>query len=682
MDDIVSSPASPANRTRPALDETSPTKKPLNLKGTQFVMPTPPDTDHSSNASPGNDGAQAASPAASSSALSSIQEVESNPDTSTNTNADGTPSTFKATGTGQHPAKRRKLTPSEKIEQQRAKEVKAAEKAEQKARKDEEKRVKDEEKRLKAEEKEAKKREKDLEEERKNQEKLKKERSQMRLGAFFQKPATPAKTQGTPDGLEESTARARRRSLSLETFDDVADQIRRSASPSKGGKGTPKATQISRPSQLAAQPTPSKSMLSDYKKHFLPFDLQSNTVLAPIPYADRSSEENDKAQGTFDADINDPTLQEKYDLGLVSSYAGIDNMFPAEKRALDKIDYPTARQLFEQINGSSSQQPIDLTRDTSLDNPVDLLQSLPLRYLHFAEDVRPPYFGTYTRKRTLDSSRRLTRNPFARERDDTNYDYDSEAEWEEPEEGEDLLNDEDDEAESNGDPDEMDEFLDDEDDEMKNKRKLITGDLLPVSTGLCWEDDKRKVVLSTERNENASDMSDMRMDFIIPGFTGKTIDPFSTSYWEPSIMPPPGVPVRDSFGLSQQATRQPLKERHNSNSATPDLVGAAEGQKGPIMAASQGEKRGRKPAPRVLSKEDMDEFKDAVVGSALKKADLSKGLKSRCVHSLSSTLPQHTDNIHRFPKIPNDVIKDTLGSHFAQVGSKRDDKKWVYVGTS
>jgi hypothetical protein len=28
------------------------------------------------------------------------------------------------------------------------------------------------------------------------------------------------------------------------------------------------------------------------------------------------------------------------------------------------------------------------------------------------------------------------------------------------------------------------------------------------------------------------------------------------------------------------------------------------------------------------------------------------------------------------------VIKDTLGSHFAQVGTKRDDKKWVYVGTS
>jgi chromatin assembly factor 1 subunit A len=634
MDDIVSSPASPQNRKRSAPDETSPSKKPLNLKGTQFMMPTPPDTDHSNNTSPANGNVRAASPAPSSSTLSSIQEVESNPDTSSNANAGATSNTPRASGTGQPPAKRRKLTLSEKIEQQRAKEVKAAERAEQKARKDEEKRVKDEERRLKAEEREARKREKDLEEERKNQDKLKKERSQMRLGAFFQKPATPAKTQSTPDNLVDSDVRARRRSLSLETYDDIADEIRRSASPSKAAKGTPNATQPAKPakpSQLAVQQTPSMPLISDYRKHFLPFDLQSHTVLAPLRHADRSSDDNDKALASFDTELHDPTLQEKYDLGLVPSYAGIQSLFPAEQRGYENGNFLSARQIVEQIHGSSSQQPIDLTHEKSSRNPVDLLQSLPLRYLHFAEDVRPPYFGTYTKIRSSRSSRRLSRNPFARERDDTNYDYDSEAEWEEPEEGEDLLNDEDDEAESNSDPDEMDEFLDDEHDEMRNKRKMITGDLLPVSTGLCWQDEKQKVIPSTERDEGASDLSDMRMEFMIPGFTGKTIDPFSTAYWEPTIMPPPGVPVRDSFGLSRQAARQPLKERHNTNSAIPDLVGAAEGEKGPItsLAATLGDKRGRKPAPRVLSKGDMEEFKDAVVGSALKKADLSKGLKSR-----------------------------------------------------
>jgi len=631
MDDIVSSPGSPQNRKRPAPDDTSPSEKPLNLKGTQFMMPTPPDTDNSSNTSPANGDARAASPAPSSSTLSSIQEVESNADTNPNTNADASSSTPRASGTGQPPAKRRKLTPSEKLEQQRAKDAKAAERAEQKARKDEEKRVKDEERRLKAEEKEAKKREKDLEEERKNQDKMKKERSQMRLGAFFQKPATPAKVQPTSESLEDSAARVRRRSLSLETYDDIADQIRRSASPTKGARGTPNAAQPVKPSQIPLQQTPAKSVVSDYRRHFLPFDLQSHTVLAPLHHADQSLDDNDKALASFDTELHDPTLQEKYDLGLVRSYAGIKDLLPAEQRGYETGKFLSARQIVEQMHGSSSQQPIDLTHEKSTQNPVDLLQSLPLRYLHFAEDVRPPYFGTYTKIRSSSSSRRLSRNPFARERVDTNYDYDSEAEWEEPEEGEDLLNDEDDEAESNSDPDEMDEFLDDEHDEMRNKRKLITGDLLPVSTGLCWQNEKHKVVLSAERDEGASDLSDMRMEFMIHGFTGKTIDPFSTAYWEPTVMPPPGIPVKDTFGLSQQAARQPLKERHNSNGGTPDLVGAAEGEKGPItsLSATLGDKRGRKPAPRVLSKEDMEEFKDAVVGSALKKADLSKGLKSR-----------------------------------------------------
>ena len=39
-------------------------------------------------------------------------------------------------------------------------------------------------------------------------------------------------------------------------------------------------------------------------------------------------------------------------------------------------------------------------------------------------------------------------------------------------------------------------------------------------------------------------------------------------------------------------------------------------------------------------------------------------------------------NLSRFPKIPNEVIKDTLGSHFAKVGPSGDEKKWMYVSGS
>ena len=257
MEDIDSSPVqSPNARKRAApIDENSPQKKPLNLKGTQFVMPTPPDTDHSSNVSVtanNDDASRHASPAPSSSALSSVEiadedglQASSNPSTALTSSAIPAGST----NSGPPPAKRRKLTPAEKQQKQQEKDAKAAEKAELKAQKEEEKKVKEEEKRKKAEERdekkrikdeekrkiseerEAKKRDKELEEERKTQEKLKKERSQMRLGAFFQKPATPIKQDetGGPQG-----GSARRKSLSLEPFDAVADDIRRSQSPIKG----------------------------------------------------------------------------------------------------------------------------------------------------------------------------------------------------------------------------------------------------------------------------------------------------------------------------------------------------------------------------------------------------------------------------------------------------------------
>ncbi len=72
------------------------------------------------------------------------------------------------------------------------------------------------------------------------------------------------------------------------------------------------------------------------------------------------------------------------------------------------------------------------------------------------------------------------------------YDYDSEGEWEEPGEGEDLDSEGEEEIESE-DGDDMEGFLDDEDvaDSAKalQKRRLVTGDLEPISTGLCWEDD-------------------------------------------------------------------------------------------------------------------------------------------------------------------------------------------------
>ena len=118
---------------------------------------------------------------------------------------------------------------------------------------------------------------------------------------------------------------------------------------------------------------------------------------------------------------------------------------------------------------------------------MDLLKTIPVKVLKFAEDVRPPYIGTYTRLRDAQSISRLARNPFRRELPQTNYDYDSEAEWEEPGEGEDLDSEGEEEIEDEDEAD-MEGFLDDEETDARAiKRRPILGDLEPTCSGIFWE---------------------------------------------------------------------------------------------------------------------------------------------------------------------------------------------------
>ncbi|CAK4016802.1 chromatin assembly complex [Lecanosticta acicola] len=680
MEDIVSSPPSPNIRKRQAPEDDCAEKKPINLKGSQFLMPTPPDTDQSSNvsadASINNDEPnRAASPAPSSSALSSVVEATSSNQVQPS-DAAGTLSTATASSSGPPPAKKRKLTPLEKLEKSRVREIKEREKAEEKARKEEEKarkeeekarkeeerqklkdardekkRSKDEETRKKAEEREAKKREKEHEEERKNQEKLKKERSQMRLGAFFQqKPSTPARDADS----DEYTARARRRSVSLEHYDDVVDQIKKAASPMKG---TP-------PPPSEKKPVAKKPHLSDYHRFFLPFQLPQHSTMAPLP------EFSEAAQEAFDREIQTPSLQEQYDLGIVASYRGwadIEHYFARHRNIKRGIQYPRTRRLVDVIHGTSK-QPIDLTNKETAEHSLHLLRELPIRLIQFEEDVRPAYCGTYTKIDTSKLKQKVSRNPFTKARQDTDYEYESEAEWEPPEEGdEDVLCDEEDEADSQADADD-EGFLDDEDDDGKNKRKIITGELIPTSTGLCWAGHAGRITIvdGSEVDKQPEELQGMRMGILLPGLTDLAIDPFSTSYWQVTISQAPAAAAGDRITCSSAMAppRPPLGPRPNANgSSQPTLIGAAEGMKGPITTAGAAPpaKRGPKPAPKTLSKEDMDEFKNAVIGSDVGKLELQKSLKAR------------------FPKMTNEVIKETLSLHFAQVGKTKADKRWKFV---
>ena len=170
------------------------------------------------------------------------------------------------------------------------------------------------------------------------------------------------------------------------------------------------------------------------------------------------------------------------------------HLFPPKQNRQRQND--SVREIVASIHGTS-QHPIDLTesRPQSMEISNDLLAKISVKYLKFAEDVRPPYIGTYTKPIDSRACAKLCRNPFLRTLP-TNYEYDSEAEWEEPGEGEDLDSEGEEEVGEDDEGDEMEGFLDDDDEQGDGSRitdpkgRPILGDLEPCSTGLCWEDSR------------------------------------------------------------------------------------------------------------------------------------------------------------------------------------------------
>ena len=257
-------------------------------------------------------------------------------------------------------------------------------------------------------------------------------------------------------------------------------------------------------------PSPQKAQkkdLTDYERYFLPFQLPSRSILAP-----------------YNRFMDDPTV-------LAAARARLDKLAEGEeskregpqlqifKSALSPrwgrgMEIPSIKEVVERIN-SSSDHPIDLTQDSKAkpEDPMESLKQIPMKYLLFPEDVRPPYYGTYTKPCSQREATKLSRNPFARELPGCDYDYDSEAEWEEPEEGEDIGSEGEDDLEEEED-DDMEGFLDDEDDPQL-KRRLISGDLVPVSTGLCWEDTRGVSRLNDGSGAISTEFNEFKMGFLL-----------------------------------------------------------------------------------------------------------------------------------------------------------------------
>lgn len=146
--------------------------------------------------------------------------------------------------------------------------------------------------------------------------------------------------------------------------------------------------------------------------------------------------------------------------------------------------------------------------DELQENPAALekLRRVPVKLICFRQDVRPPYCGTLTAIPQGGELRlrRAARNPNGRVME-LQYDYDSEAEWQDDEPGDDL-DDLDDEEEEADDEDDMDGFLDDSED-AGVARRIFANEMEPESTGVCWDGDEGAAKLKPYRMEVMLGMS-------------------------------------------------------------------------------------------------------------------------------------------------------------------------------
>jgi chromatin assembly factor 1 subunit A len=190
-------------------------------------------------------------------------------------------------------------------------------------------------------------------------------------------------------------------------------------------------------------PTPSKSKApSDIDKQakqvdkgFLPFVLGKNMRLAPHNAFLPHDEDLVRVNEAMDSYVEQPPEPSP---SVMDSFASL--------KIQRGFQQPKMETILLQLQGSSN-APIDLTRDT-IHKPTNILNSIPIKHFFYGEDVRPPYRGTWTRTVNASLARKLALRPLARELPEVDYNFDSEAEWDDAEEGEDIeVEDNDDEEE-------------------------------------------------------------------------------------------------------------------------------------------------------------------------------------------------------------------------------------------
>lgn len=264
-----------------------------------------------------------------------------------------------------------------------------------------------------------------------------------------------------------------------------------------------------------------KAQTSEYERLFPPFFVQSHTNIAPQSQFSRDRDSLKYAQSRIDEGFGSGSGT---DIGHSAPVFDPIKLFHLSSNRRSGIHHHhrfSVKEIVGRIHGTAQIQ-IDLTESGTENvsrNPTALLNCFTVKYLKFAEDVRPPYIGTYSKISDQSEGSKLCRNPFTKILPATDYGYDSEAEWEDPGEGEDLDSEGEEEAGEDEDEDEMEGFLDDEEgSEMVRaanlKHRALNGDLEPLCTGLCWENAPDQGGLSSVEMKLTVDMRSLRLEIL------------------------------------------------------------------------------------------------------------------------------------------------------------------------
>ena len=141
------------------------------------------------------------------------------------------------------------------------------------------------------------------------------------------------------------------------------------------------------------------------KPLFLPFQLKPNQTLTPI----------------VQAFVRERFLTPCFDSDIISQNEPVNNLYLAHLKSGQIVPHKTGRRI-----------------RTSQDPDLDIVENGKKRYigklLQFHDNVRPAWFGTWSKKSKAISGRR----PLAQDADYLNYEVDSDEEWDEGGPGESL----------------------------------------------------------------------------------------------------------------------------------------------------------------------------------------------------------------------------------------------------